>query len=64
MKGPICDFVCSNRRYRASKFLSPIRLCGNCSYEIGDLFTGTKGLTLYSYYCNVEREEDKKTTPV
>ena len=51
------DFVCTNRKYFNGKYLSPEKLCEGCQYEVGDLFAGTSGKSMYGYFCNYARIE-------
>jgi hypothetical protein len=47
--------VCYNKKYMCGQFLSPIELCKDCEFEVQDLFHGTNGLSMWCWYCSMEK---------
>lgn len=48
----LIDFVCTNRRYFAGRFLSPEKLCEGCPHELHGVFTTENGKQFKGYFCN------------
>lgn len=50
-------YICMDRKYMSSKYLSPRQRCEGCEWEISDLFHGTAGKSFFGWYCNFEKPE-------